>query len=238
MADTYTWYITGTSRGLGLELVRQLVSSEYPYNFVIAACRNPSSATELNALTPTKGNTLHVVQLDVCDEVSIQASASETEQLLQDKGLDYLVNNAAVSGGTDTLSNLSIPWFKKTFDTNVLGPALVTRTFLHLVEKSQRKVVLNMSSGLGSIALDYGQEYASYSPCKTALNMLTYKQAKARPDLIFLTMCPGWCKTEMGGEGAEIEPSDSMAGAIRLLQNATLEHSGRYWRYTGVELPW
>ncbi|KAI0075543.1 NAD(P)-binding protein [Panus rudis PR-1116 ss-1] len=237
MSETYTWFITGCSRGLGLELARQLATSKSPFNFVVATCRNPDTATKLKAITPTEGNSLHIIPLDVSNEKQIWQAAKEAEQVLDGRALDYLVNNAGIYEADD-IFNFSPEGWMKTFTSNVLGPALITRALLHLVEKSKRKVIVNVSSGVGSIALDYGAKYASYSPTKTALNMVTYKQSVTRPDLIFLTMCPGHVRTDMGGEHGEIDAWESMSGLIKVATNATHEHSGRFWRYNGLELPW
>lgn len=83
-----------TSRGIGLELVRQLVSN--PNNFVVATCREPSRASKLHALKESAKGQLHVVALDVSSEASIRGSVAEVSQILGGRGLDYLYNNAAV----------------------------------------------------------------------------------------------------------------------------------------------
>lgn len=82
------------SRGIGLELVRQLLES--PANLVVAACRNPETATTLGELNATAKGTLHTVKLDVSDSDNVQASAKELEPILGETGLDYLINNAGI----------------------------------------------------------------------------------------------------------------------------------------------
>ncbi len=83
-----------TSRGIGLELTRQLLAD--PSNLIIATCRTPDRATALHALKDTAKDTLHIVALDVADEASIRASRKPVEEALGGRGLDYLYNNAAI----------------------------------------------------------------------------------------------------------------------------------------------
>lgn len=85
---------SSASRGIGLELVRQLLES--PANLVVAACRSPETATALRDLDATAKGTLHTVKLDVSDSDGVQASAKELEPVLEETGLDYLINNAGI----------------------------------------------------------------------------------------------------------------------------------------------
>ncbi|TFY79841.1 hypothetical protein EWM64_g4172 [Hericium alpestre] len=214
--ESFTWLITGTSRGIGLEFVRQLVAS--PANTVFAACRKPDSADALKTLGESAKGNLHIVPLDLSDFPSVTAAAEVVQGILGDRGLDYLINSAAI--------------------TNIAGPAFVSQIYLPLLEKGKRKVIMNLTSGIGSIGLDYGDKNASYCISKTGLNMLTYKQAKERPDLIAFVVDPGWVKTDMGGEGAVLEPHESIGGLLKLITNATPESSGKFFRYNGEVLPW
>ncbi|KAI0628066.1 C-factor [Trametes polyzona] len=236
MAETRTWLITGTSRGIGLELTKQLVADSS--NIVIAACRNPDKADALHALKNGAKGALHVIRLDVADEQSIKASRAAVEQILGDKGLDYLYNNAAINEGFDTAFTLDAATAVRTFQANVVGPALIAQTFLPLLEKGTRKVIVNMSSGLASIGIGGGPKCATYSISKTALNMLTYKQKVERPDIISVVVDPGWVKTDMGGEGAMLEPEFSVSNILKVVTSLTAKDSGKFFKYNGEELPW
>ncbi|KAI0070820.1 sniffer [Panus rudis PR-1116 ss-1] len=233
MSDVYTWLVTGSSRGLGLEFVRQLVAS--PSNIVIATCRNPESATTLSSLDPARPGALHIVKLDVNDPASIESIHDTVASIVGDQGLDYLVNNAAIVSFHYTAFDFSAETFTETFQSNILGPALLARTLAPLIEKSKRKTIINLTSGLGSIGLTNGPSNLTYSTSKAAINMI---QAAARPDFICLTIDPGWCKTDMGGDGAVLEPSESISSILKLVTNATTEQSGKFFRYDGKELPW
>ncbi|KAA1474988.1 C-factor [Dentipellis sp. KUC8613] len=236
MSDTTTWLITGTNRGIGLEFVKQVLQS--PSNIVIAACRNPTAADALKTLAASYPDRLHITTIDIGDAESIKASVEPVKSLLEEKGLDYLVNNAAITEGNDSAFGMSLDGLMRSFKINVAGPALVSQAYLPYLLKGRRKVIMSFTSGIASIGLDYGAKNASYSISKTALNMLTYKQATERPDVIAFVVDPGWVKTDMGGEGAMIEAQESVSHLLKLITGATQESSGKFFRYTGEVLPW
>jgi len=168
--------------------------------------------------------------------------------LIGDVRLDFLVNNAAAQTGHATALSITSEAFMEDMQGNVLGPALVAKAFLPLLERSapnvpsgspgRPPVVLNMSSGLGSIGLKYGAMKAIYSISKTAVNMLTYKQAAEKPDIIWICLDPGWVKTDMGGPGAQLSVEESVNGIIKVLTSATLDDSGTFKDSSGKNLPW
>ncbi|KAI0703668.1 NAD-P-binding protein [Cerioporus squamosus] len=224
------WFITGTSRGIGLEMTRQLLQT--PSNTVIAACRNPSKADALRALANSK---LHIVAIDVIDRESVRKCAEE--------GIDYLVNNAGVIlGGMDTAYDMDMDVLQQTFLTNVVGPAYVTQCLIPLVEKSRRKVVLNISSAVGSNTLEVpagmGHMFASYAISKAAMNMLTTKQTRGNKKVTFVCMEPGWLKTDAGGPHATLEVSEGVEGVLKVITAVTPENSGQFIDYKGDHLPW
>ncbi|EMD39458.1 hypothetical protein CERSUDRAFT_121736 [Gelatoporia subvermispora B] len=237
MSQKYAWLITGTSRGIGLELVRQLLTDSV--NIIIATCRNPQGATALHNLQNAAKGELHIVRLDITDEDSINNSVGEVKEIVGDRGIDYLVNNAAVSNGLDTAFDFSVEALKSIIPSNLIGPALMSKAYLPLLLKSSRKALVNISSGLGSFKLNIGRaDYATYCITKAALNMLTFKQAQACPEIIAIVLCPGWVKTDMGTQEAPLEVEESVAGIIKTVTSLQQSDSGRYWRYTGEEIPW
>lgn len=232
LANAHVARNDSTSRGIGLELTKQLLA--IPTNTVVATCRNPDSATDLQALKATAQGTLHVVRLDVADEASIHASVPIVTTLLgEGAAIDYIYNNAAVVGGQH--SRVVIDWLisppqnqgndtafafdptilLSTIQSNVIGPAVVAQAYLPLLERSTKKTIVNVTSGLASIGLDIGDKCATYSMSKTMLNMLvstsfsifiplgscllisfqTYKQKAERPDITTVLVDPGWVKT-------------------------------------------
>ncbi|KAI0745008.1 NAD-P-binding protein [Earliella scabrosa] len=232
-----TWFITGTNRGIGLEMARQLLQETS--NIVIAACRDPSGASALQVLRETASGTLHIVRLEVTDRKSIRACADEVSNLLGSSGIDYIVNNAGVNlGDKDVPSTMDIDILEEVFAINVAGPAAITQAFLPLVEKSTKKTIVNISSTLGSVGADMGPVHTSYSISKTAMNMLTYKQAKERPDLTVVAMCPGRLQTDMGGPDATHHVSVGVAGVIKTILSLDPEDSGKFRNHRGKYVVW
>lgn len=188
------------SRGIGFEIVRQLLES--PSNLVVAACRTPNKATALSALKESAKGTLHIVQLDTSDFDSVRALPAQLEPILGSIGLDYLINNAGIVRPSPP-SPLPLPFSPHSsllsasanrapqsvhdtafafdpesmltvFRTNAIGPALVSQVTLPFLEKGSAKKILHVSSTLGSVgsADEFGARGASYSMSKSALNML------------------------------------------------------------------
>ncbi|EJD34105.1 C-signal [Auricularia subglabra TFB-10046 SS5] len=226
------WFITGTSRGIGLELARQLAATSG--NTVIATCRNPAGAAALSQIAG-----VHVVALDITSEESVRAAFAKTEAILgADGGIDYLINNAGIGGG-DTVEDTTPEELHRQLTTHVVGPLLVFRAFLPLVRKGSRKVVVNVTSGLASIGLDLGPKGASYSIAKAGMNMLTYKMSKQYSDLTIFLLDPGWVKTDMGGPDAWLDVDYAVRNHIKIYESATLEtHSGKFLSNEGKEIPW
>ncbi|KAI0667313.1 NAD-P-binding protein [Trametes maxima] len=232
-----TWLVTGASRGIGLEIVRQLLTSVD--NVVIAAARTPDKADALNALKTDAKGSLRVVKLDVSDFDSIRAAAKELDPVLSQSGLDYLVNNAGITQ-MDTAYTIDPEVLLRILRTNVAGPALLSSVLLPYLDKGKVKKVLNISSTAGSITSieRVGKIAASYSISKSALNMLTAKQKLERPDITVISLCPGWVKTDLGGDNALLEPKDSVAGVLKIITEAKPEDSGRFIRFNGDSIPW
>ncbi|KAH9846059.1 NAD-P-binding protein [Lenzites betulinus] len=238
-----TWLVTGANRGIGLEIVRQLLES--PVNLVIATTRKPEASTALSDLAKTAKGTLHVLQLDIGDFDSTRALPKKLEPILGEPGsLDYLINNAATLV-MDTAFTVAPEDFLNILRVNTVGPSLVSQVCLQFLEKGATKKILNVSSAGGSIATVAISESShpfylvtAYAASKSALNMLTYKQKLEKPDFTIITLCPGWVKTEMGGSSAELEPKDSVAGILKVITSATTADSGKYLRFNGDQIPW
>ncbi|KAI9061966.1 C-signal [Trametes sanguinea] len=239
-----TWLVTGSSRGIGFEIVKQLVAN--PTNLVVAALRTPEKAPALHGLKAAAKGKLHIVKLDASDFDSIRESVKQIDPILGDIGLDYLVSNAGILAH-DTAFTLDPEELLSLMRTNVAGPALLSQVLLPFIEKGERKVILHMSSTGGSmqsvplLSVLYGSAsvgYASYSMTKAALNMLTQKQKIERPDLIVIPMCPGPVKTDMNPVDGQIEPEESVQGMLKVITTVTVNDSGKYLRYNGEVIPW
>ncbi|KZV92620.1 NAD(P)-binding protein [Exidia glandulosa HHB12029] len=234
-----TWLITGTSRGIGLELTRQLAARAG--NTIFATCRSPSSATALNKIASEHPDSVHVLDLDVTKAESANDAANKVKALLgASKGIDYLVNNAGLAV-SDTVDVVKAEDLEAQFSLHVVGSLNVFRAFRPLVEASERKVVVQVSTTLGSFAhRDYFKGAApAYSIAKAAMNMLTYKLHIQYPDLVIFAFTPGWIKTDLGGEAAPLEVGAAVTDHIKVYEAAKLEtHAGKFLNYDGTETPW
>lgn len=222
-----TVLVTGASRGLGLEFVRQLSARG---DRVIAACRTPGAAPDLRAVTG------RVAALDVTDQLSIASFVAD----LGGEPIDVLINNAGISAPDGRLGTLSFDHFRRVLDTNVFGAAVLTQALLANLSKGRRRVVLNITSTLGSIAAGMAGFSYAYSASKAALNKISALMAhELRPQgLTVVAMCPGWNRTDMGGPGAPLDPRDSIARMVTMMDGFTLADSGTFRREDGAVVPW
>ncbi|KAF2201072.1 NAD(P)-binding protein [Delitschia confertaspora ATCC 74209] len=234
-----TYFLTGANRGLGLEFVRQL--SQSPSNTIIAGVR--SLTGELNDLNElAKKDNVHVIECDVGSLDSISGVQSRISEILPNQGekkINYLFNVAGINAtSSDTALTIDPASLQNHMNVNVLGPAKIVETLLD--DLAPDAVVLNMSSGLGSMAVATDvTKCCTYSISKAALNMLTIHMAKDLKDrATVICMDPGWVKTRMGGEGAIEEPEVSIEGMLKTVHGLKKEDSGKFYRFSGDIVPW
>lgn len=233
-----TILISGTNRGIGLELVRQYLT-ETPHR-VYATVRTESAARALDDLVARYPDRLTVLVFDVSNVAQMQQQAA---QLVQNGGaLDVLINNAGMNppGGIQRIDTITSDVMLNTFHVNTVGPLMLVQQFLPMLKRSQRPCVVNVSSGMGSLTeRDYGGYYA-YCTSKAALNMVTRGLAidLAQYHGLAIALDPGWVKTDMGGSGAELEPYESVEGIRRIIDTLTHDDNGAYVRWNGERLPW
>ena len=225
--------VTGANRGLGLEFVRQLLARG---DHVIAACRHPGKASDLNRLAGDHPGRLHVLPLDVADEKSRNAFAHELP-LVAD-GIDLLINNAGVLHSGERWGSVSEANLVDSLRTNAMGPFLLTQAVAS--QLADGAGVANISSGMGSLGDDPDFHSPSYRISKAALNMATRMLAKALEARVIpvVALCPGWVKTDMGGSSAQITPPESVSALLQVIDAATMERSGGFFDRFGKPMPW
>ncbi len=227
--------VTGANRGIGLELVRQLVNRG---DRVFAACRQPESASALHALKAQHDAALTIVPLDVSDPASIAASYAEVAQ--HTHALDVLINNAGLSAGQEPLGTVTQEHLLAAYKVNAAGPLLMVQQYQDMLSAGEGKKIINLSTGIASIgSRDKGGMY-SYTGSKAALNMLTKNLSHdlAPLGILAIVLDPGWVKTDMGGPNAWITPEESVSGILKLMDRLTLADTGKFFHYTGSEIVW
>ncbi|MBV9343771.1 MAG: SDR family oxidoreductase [Gammaproteobacteria bacterium] len=226
--------VTGASRGLGLEFVRQYLAAG---DQVTAACRQPGTAAALRGLSPDAADRLSVIQLDVTDPASVSRAATEHAQ----GELDLLINCAGVMGRhNDALGTIDYGEWLQVLNVNLLGPARMCEAFLPRLVQASHPVVVSITSGMGSLADNSSGGYIAYRTSKAALNMLMRSAAidlKSR-GVTCVLVNPGWVKTDMGGPGATLTATQSVASMRRLIAKLGPQDSGRFFNYDGLEYPW
>lgn len=218
-----TILITGANRGIGHALALTFARAEWK---VYAGARHP----DVPAMTSAASQFPNFVPLEI--DVLDGATLARAAEAIGDSALDVLINNAAIfcGDGNETLETLDLNWFAESIETNVAGVARVSRTFLPHLRRSDAARIVNLSSGAGSISKKNDFSYYPYSVSKAALNMLTRAMAaELKPQKIIVTpISPGWVKTEMGGENAEITAEESAAALFETITRLTADQSGEF----------
>jgi NAD(P)-dependent dehydrogenase (short-subunit alcohol dehydrogenase family) len=225
-----TTLITGGNRSLGYEAARRLVDAGHD---VIIGARDAGkgqqAADELNA---------RFVQLDVTDPASVARAASEIDHL------DVLVNNAGVPGEFVPMADVTADHLRDVFEVNVFGVVTVTQAFLPLLQQSANPVIVNVTSGMGSIVLTSDPDRVestltniTYSPSKTALNMITTQYAKAYPDVRINAVDPGYTATDFNGHSGPQTVTEGTDQIVRMAQVGADGPTGTYTDRHGV-VPW
>ncbi|XP_073669381.1 C-signal-like [Paramisgurnus dabryanus] len=240
--------ITGASRGLGLEMVRQLLSTpERPKKNHRNRCRG----TELQALAKSHPE-VHVVTLDVTSDVSVNDAVQEVKSIVGADGLNCLINNAAINIHCD-LDTVTRDVMMKTYEINTVAPLFVTKAFLPLLREAagqgsgmgiHRSAVINVSSILGSVQLNWGEMGApklyAYRPSKSALNMITRSLAVdlEAEGILCVALHPGWVRTDLGGADADMSVEESISSVLPVICGLTEKDHGGFVSYNGETLPW
>jgi NAD(P)-dependent dehydrogenase (short-subunit alcohol dehydrogenase family) len=211
-----TTLITGANKGIGLETARRLVEVGHD---VWVGARNSAAgeeaAEELGA---------RFVQLDVTDDASVAAAV----QTVRDggAGLDVLINNAGIAGPLKGVAETTADDLVDVFETNVFGIVRVTHAFLPLLEGSPNPVIVNVSSGMGSLTRTNEPERSEgsftnldYASSKSAVVMLTSQYARAFPRFRVNAADPGYTATDLNdnaGPQNVTEGSDAIVTLARV----------------------
>jgi NAD(P)-dependent dehydrogenase (short-subunit alcohol dehydrogenase family) len=226
--------VTGANRGLGLEFCRQYAVTGWQ---VLACCRQPEHARELMGLAD-QFSMLSIIKLDVSDFDEIDYLAAQ----LMDEKIDILINNAGVYGDSrdHAFGKLNYQDWTQALAINVQAPVKMAEAFFKQINRSDKKLLVSLSSQMGSIADNSSGGCLLYRSSKAGLNAAMKSlaidlQASGIGVMIFH---PGWVKTDMGGVHALIDTQQSVSGMREQMMQFTLDQTGCFIKYEGSLLPW
>jgi len=226
--------VTGGNGGLGREITRQLALQGI---FVVLTARNAAKGLEAAQVLASEQLPVHFYQLDVTDPASVEALGLFLEK--EFGRCDILVNGAGIfpdimqdgvpdhdRGDIHKVLHAPLENIRSAMETNTYGPLLVSQRLVPLMQKDHYGRIVNISSGLGQLGDYEGTgEFAGYRISKTALNMVTRMLAAElkATNILVNSVCPGWCKTDMGGPYAQRSAKEGAEGVVYL---ATLPDGG------------
>jgi NAD(P)-dependent dehydrogenase (short-subunit alcohol dehydrogenase family) len=222
--------VTGANKGIGFEVARQLAKKGFQ---VFLGARNEKAGREAARKIGEKAIFL---KIDVADQASIRTAAKEFEKVADH--LDALVNNAGILLDEDKAALTMTPEiFETTLRTNTLGPLLVTAAFQSSLAKSPAPRIVNVSSGGGQLSEGADGWAPAYCVSKTALNGVTSQLAAALPNFAINSVCPGWVRTDMGGENATRSVEEGADTIVWLADEAPQKLTGKFLRDRKT-IPW
>ncbi|MEV5498927.1 SDR family NAD(P)-dependent oxidoreductase [Nonomuraea fuscirosea] len=233
-----TTLITGANKGLGFETARRLIAAGHT---VYVGSRDAGRGREAAARLGAKP-----LLIDVTDDASVAAAAKAVEA---DGGLDVLINNAGVEGRREDNSvigaaDLTAADMRTIFETNTFGVVRVTHAFLPLLRRSAAPVVVNVSSGLASLAgitaegtPTYAYPGLAYPASKAAVNVLTVQYAKAFPEMRINAVEPGYTATDLNGRTGTQTVEEGAEIIVRMAQVGPDGPTGGFFTQAGP-LPW
>jgi len=256
--------VTGSNRGIGLELVKQLAEKTGEEAHIYATCREPEGtrAEALRDLATRHPGRITLIKLDMSDEASISAAVQAVSEQIGADGLNLLINNAALNK-PEPPGKLCVTTkndMMEVYETNVVGPFLLAKMFLPLLQRAaerdssgknkgdkmscRRSAIINVSTVFSSIekcpeTFLVAQVYP-YRASKAALNMLTRCQAEDFKihNILVTAIHPGWVRTDMGGEEAPLTTQDSVRGMLSTMSSLSNKDSGMILDWEGNKIPW
>ncbi|KAF2991295.1 SDR family oxidoreductase [Methylocystis sp. MJC1] len=226
------WLIAGASRGIGLELARQLALRG---ERVSASVRSENGRAALQEALEPLGDRGQILIFDTRDDAQIREAAAEVSE-----PIDALVANAGAYGPQrQSALDMDFDGVLDLVNVNTLGPLRVAQAFLPLIKQAERPRIAMISSVLGSMALE-GTFNVGYRISKAGLNKIVQCLADdLKPEGIpVISMHPGWVRTDMGGPNAPVSAEDSAAGIIGVIERLTLADTRRFVDYKGAEIDW
>jgi NAD(P)-dependent dehydrogenase (short-subunit alcohol dehydrogenase family) len=228
-----TVLVTGANKGIGCEVACQLAAKGF---HVFIGARNRDAGRKAADEIAKKGGKATFLEVDVADNTNLTVAARELARTTDH--LDVLVNNAGIIvDGDDAILEISDELFRRTLETNTLGALRVTRAFVPLLRKSKAPRVINVSSSGGQLTGGADGWSPAYCISKTALNGVTCQLATALPKFAVNSVCPGWVRTDMGGQAATLSVEEGADTIVWLAAEAPHRLTGKFLR-DRKEIPW
>ena len=227
-------FITGTNRGIGLELVRQYLLEGWT---VYATARQPETAEALQQLATNYPDLLTIYALDVSNQTQRQHIA----ETLKGIPLDMLINNAGVYGQSDAyFGNTDEEQWLDALRINTIAPMKIMELLADNIALGEKKIMASMSSKMGSMDDNGSGGSYVYRSTKAALNAIMVSAARdlKSAGIASVILHPGWVRTDMGGENGEINVQQSAQKLRVILASVQLENSGDFYDIDGSIIPW
>ncbi|MBL1419932.1 MAG: SDR family oxidoreductase [Alphaproteobacteria bacterium] len=223
--------ITGANRGIGFELTKQFAAAGY---HVLAATRKPLQAVALNELADKDENNITIYKLDVTSKLSVDNFG----KTLAETPIEILINNAGILDTYESsIDDINLVDFAEVLVTNTISPIRVMRAAMRGLRLGNTKKIVNLSSFMGSFEGQSNGAHA-YRTSKTALNraMQIFGRELAEEGFIIMNLHPGWVKTDMGTEAADIDVVTSVNGLLKTIESTKLEDTNQIIGYDGTTM--
>ena len=226
-----TILITGTNKGVGLELTKIYAARG---DTVYAACRDPAGAS---ALAEVPGEVV-ILPLVVGDSGSVTAMAEQ----LAGVTIDIVINNAGMKGPEFEEQNtyaMDFDGWAETFNVNSMGPVRVMQALMPNLKQAETAKVVTITSQMGALSLDMPAAHA-YCASKAAVNkFMRLASIDLKKDGVAVGLIhPGWVQTDMGGPRADLTPQESAEGIVAVVDQLSMDSTGSFWKWNGETHDW
>eukprot|EP01095_Lingulamoeba_sp_RSL-Kostka_P007607 TRINITY_DN243_c0_g1_i4.p1 TRINITY_DN243_c0_g1~~TRINITY_DN243_c0_g1_i4.p1 ORF type:complete len:258 (+),score=57.14 TRINITY_DN243_c0_g1_i4:50-775(+) len=240
--ENQTWIVTGANRGIGYFFVEKLLEKN---NTVIATCRSPNSADQLNILKEEYNESLIIEKCDVSKDESVdelyqklEGSKTKLNGIINNAGI-YTKNNDSHLQG---IADLDIESVVNHLNVNTVGSFRIVNRLMSLLDYENEDLlpkIITMGSKMGSIELSQENSSYAYKISKATLHMLNkIISVELKNKAICVVLTPGYCRTDMGGENAHTDPVESVNHMVELITNFTIKDSGKFYTRMGETVPW
>ena len=220
--------IIGANRGLGLEFAKQYSNKNHN---IFATTRNNSASQELNEIKNS-----NIFELDLNSDESLNKFVNE----ISPQKIDILIHNAGIFRDEQLEQDLDINAWMNEMRINAVIPIILARKLKANIQMAKDKKIVFISSQMGSIDDNYSGRFYFYRSSKSALNSAAKSLSIdwKEDGISILIIHPGWVKTDMGGDNANLEISDSISQMIKVIDDMTLSNSGSFVNYAGKKIEW